>query len=41
MAYRMGEFQESSQYIEKALKVYPNHTDSQELQGILQKLFTS
>ena len=41
MSYRMGDFQESSIHVEKALKIYPNHIDSQDLQIMLQKLFTA
>lgn len=41
MAYRMGDFQEASKYVNKALALYPNHTDSQELQNLLQKIFAA
>ena len=41
MAYRMGDFQEASKYIKKALSLYPNHTDSKELQTLLQKIFSA
>jgi hypothetical protein len=39
MAYRLGDFQESFGLAAKALKLYPNHVDSKELQALLQKTF--
>lgn len=41
MAYRSGDFQEAYLLAEKAVKIYPNHVESQELITILQKMFTS
>jgi tetratricopeptide repeat protein 8 len=39
MSYRMGDFQDAFTFAAKALKVYPNHLDSRELQSLLQKTF--
>lgn len=41
MAYRTGDFQEAYQNVNKALKIYPNHGDSKELQEVLRKMFMS
>jgi hypothetical protein len=35
----MGDFQDAYTFAAKALKVYPNHLDSRELQSLLQKTF--
>lgn len=39
MAYRMGDFQEAYSFTQKALSLYPNHTDSKELETLLAKIF--
>ena len=40
MAYRMGDFQEAYSCSEKALLLYPNHTESKELRLLLAKIFS-
>eukprot|EP01038_Epipyxis_sp_PR26KG_P007096 gene7096-9682_t len=39
MSYRMGDFQDAYILSSKALKLYPNHIDSKELQSLLHKTF--
>ena len=39
MSYRMGDFQDAYSFAGKALKLYPSHLDSKELQFLLQKTF--
>jgi len=41
LAYRMGDFQEAFICAQKSMQLYPNHGDSRELQGLLQKIFGS
>jgi len=41
LAYRMGDFQDAFTHAQRALKLYPNHGDSKELQILLQKIFGS
>jgi len=41
MAYKMGDFQEAYQQVQRALRIYPKHGDSQELLAQLTKLFAS
>mmetsp|Transcript_18547 Transcript_18547/g.18628 ORF Transcript_18547/g.18628 Transcript_18547/m.18628 type:complete len:502 (+) Transcript_18547:215-1720(+) len=41
LAYRMGDFQEAFTCAQKSMHLYPNHGDSKELQGLLQKIFGS
>lgn len=39
--YRGGDFQEAFSYVNKALKIYPSHTESLELLSILQDMFSA
>lgn len=40
VSFKMGDFQESFEQVEKALATYPDHSDSQELRKQLQQHFT-
>lgn len=41
LSYRLGEFQEAHQKVSRALKLFPNHSDSKELKENLEKLFST
>jgi len=41
LLYRMGDFQEAYQLVEKALLIYPEHSESQELQKTIRQYFTA
>jgi hypothetical protein len=39
--YRAGEFQDAFKEVEKALRLFPQHTDSNELSSILMNMFAT
>jgi tetratricopeptide repeat protein 8 len=41
LCFRQGNLQEAFNFVEQALKIYPNHADSKELHDILKKTFSS